>query len=43
MMVMNKKNKVVVLVGSLKFWNKIQEVHEKFMWGLNIIFKRENE
>ena len=26
---MNKKNKVVVLVGSLKFWDKIQEMHEK--------------
>ena len=25
---MNKKNKVVVLVGSLKFWDKIQEMHE---------------
>ena len=26
---MNKKNKIVVLVGSLKFWDKIQEMHEK--------------
>ena len=24
-----KRNKLIVLVGSLKFWNKIQEMHEK--------------
>ena len=29
MIIMNKKNKIVVLVGSLKFWDKIQEMHEK--------------